>query len=65
MSEYQKKKYACVEANFLHNLSIYNRQVRMGYEPTNYPTTSLVMGNRVRSVVYVHDSQHLLKRVFV
>jgi hypothetical protein len=64
MSEYQRKKYACVEANFLHNLSIYDRQVRMGYKPVEYPTTSLVMGNHVRSVVYVHDSQHLLKRVF-
>ena len=62
MSDYQRKKYACIEANLNHNLDIYNRQKRMGYEPMNKPINSLIMGNGIHSIVYVHDSNRLLKR---
>ena len=48
---------------FTHNLSLYERQVRNGFVPAHYPTTSLVMSSGNRSVVYVHDSAHLLRRV--
>lgn len=37
-------RFSQVEERLNHNLSLYERQVRNGYQPVHYPTTSLVMG---------------------
>lgn len=56
-------RFAQAWERFNHNLSLYDRQVRNGYVPTHYPTTSLVLGNGTKSMQYVLQHGELRRLV--
>ncbi len=47
-----KRIFAEISERLNHNLEIYDRSVRNGFVPMNYPTSSLVMGNGTRTMQY-------------
>ena len=47
-----RRIFAEINERLNHNLEVYERNVRNGFVPMNYPTSSLVMGNGTRSIQY-------------
>ena len=46
-----------------HSFSIYERNLRNGFVPLHYPTTSLVMGNGTKSMQYAFMKGELRRLV--